>query len=389
MKAKTGEIITIHRYPATNIRGLAFTLDGQELVFTHQIISENSMIERESVRWGAFITNNVRRIPRAILLDPTADAVTASELGFVGGFGHGAGDPGKLLYARADRVLICLSGVNEIGIDTGWPLRFDRIHVGRRPVDIAIDRDAKTAYVVNMFDDAISIVDLDKQQVVGSISLGPLPEETSAMRGEILFHDASLSLDNWYSCQSCHTDGDTNNSNADTFSDGGFGSPKNTPSLRGVAQTGPWSWVGKFQTLEEQVSSTIEHTMQSNRVSRRMAEDLAAYLATLEPRPARPTSTDPLMAEGRIVFEKQGCAECHAGQRLTKDSLEDVGMDDGLAGHHLFNPPSLRSVKQTAPYFHDGRAKSLEEVIDRFGHRIQEPLSTETRAALLAYLKGL
>ncbi len=389
LNAKTGEIITIHRYPATNIRGLAFTPNDQELLFTHQIISENSMIERESVRWGAFITNNVRRIPRGVLLDPSADAVVRSELGFVGGFGHGAGDPGKLLYAREGRVLVCLAGVNEIGIDTGWPLRFDRIHVGRRPVDLAVDREAKTAYVVNMFDDAISIIDLNKQQVVGSISLGSLPEETPAMRGEILFHDASLSLDNWYSCQSCHTDGDSNNSNADTFSDGGFGSPKNTPSLRGVAQTGPWSWVGKFQSLEEQVASTIEHTMQSNRVSRRMAADLAAYLATLEPRPTRPASADPKIADGRLVFEKQGCAECHAGERLTKDSLEDVGMDDGLAGHHLFNPPSLRSVKQTAPYFHDGRAKSLEEVIDRFGHRIQEPLSNDSRAALMAYLKSL
>lgn len=386
---KSGKVISIHRYPATNVRGLAFTPNDQDLVFTHQIISENSMIERESVRWGAFITNNVRRIPREVLVDPSADAVVRSELGFVGGFGHGAGDPGKLLYARQDRVLVCLGGVNEIGIDTGWPLRFDRIHVGRRPMDIAVDRGAKNAYVVNMFDDAISIVDLDKRQVIGSISLGPLPEETPAMRGEILFHDAFLSLDNWYSCQSCHTDGDSNNSNADTFSDGGFGSPKNTPSLRGVAQTGPWSWVGKFQTLEDQVSSTIEHTMQSNRVSRRMAEDLAAYLATLQPRPTLQGSADPLVAEGRTVFEKQGCADCHAGQRLTKDSLEDVGMDDGLAGHHLFNPPSLRSVKQTAPYFHDGRAKSLEEVIDRFGHRIQEPFPPGDRAALLSYLKSL
>lgn len=389
MDPSNGRVLVTHSFPGTNIRGMAFTPDGQQLILAHQIISENSIIERETVRWGSFITNNVRRMSRALLMDPSANMTTASELGFVGGFGHGAGDPGKILFPSEDRVVICLGGVNDLGVDSGWPLRFDRIHVGRRPVDVVVDRSAKTAYVVNMFDDAISVVDLDRQQVVGSISLGPMPEETAEMRGEVLFHDARVSLDGWYSCQSCHTDGESNNSNADTLSDGGFGSPKNAPSLRGVSQTSPWSWVGKFEKLEDQVASTIEHTMQSNYTSSQRAADLSAYLSTLQPRPVAERSPGSASARGRFVFEELGCADCHSGDRLTKNSIEDVGLDDGLAGHRQFNPPSLRSLSQTAPYFHDGRAASIEEVIDRFEHRLVNKLSPPQRELLIEYLKSL
>ncbi|MBY0589517.1 hypothetical protein K2X85_20265, partial [bacterium] len=385
----TGEKIAAHQFPGTNIRGMAFTADDEYLVFTHQIISENSIIERETVRWGSFITNNVRRVRKEVITSPSIDAAKNSDLGFVGGFGHGAGDPGKLLIPSTNRWIVCLTGVQEIGIDTGWPLRFDRVRVGRRPIDVVVDHAGKRAYVVNMFDDAISVVDLETSQVIESMSLGPMPEETAAMRGEVLFHDSRISLDSWYSCQSCHTDGETNNSNSDTFSDGGFGSPKNTPSLRGVRQTGPWSWVGRFNKLEEQIASTIEHTMQSNYVSSQRAEDLAEYLATLEPRTRRRAEAGSVEWRGRAVFETQGCADCHAGERFTKETLEDVGMDDGLAGHHLFNPPSLRSLKLTAPYFHDGRATSLEEVIDKFGHRLTRKLADDERAELLAYLRSL
>ena len=52
---------------------------------------------------------------------------------------------------------------------------------------------------------------------------------TAADRGERLFFDGRLSHDGWLSCQSCHTDGHTNNALADTLGDGSFGAAKRLP----------------------------------------------------------------------------------------------------------------------------------------------------------------
>lgn len=388
--AESGRVLAARTFPGTNIRGLAFEPGSASFVFAHQIISERSIIDRELVRWGAFITNNVRRVRMEVLLDREADVVLASDLHFVGDFGHGAGDPGRLVLPSDDTAILCLSGVNEVGLDTHWPYRMTRVRVGRRPVDAVVDREGARAYVANQFDDSISVVDLKRREVAATIALGPRPAETAAMRGEVHFHDASLSLDNWYSCHTCHTDGHTNGSNADTSADGRDGAPKNTPSLLGAAATRPWSWTGRFDRLEEQIANTLEHTMQSRASSGSRTADLAAYLATLEPRP--PRGTDPeernLAEAGRIVFEQRGCNDCHAGPLLTSEDSFDVGLDDGIAGNTRFNPPSLRGVGRTAPYFHDGRAKSLEEVLR--AHPPEAPPLTGSEAErLLAYLRSL
>lgn len=390
--ARSGDVLAMHSFPGTNIRGLAFEPDGSHFVMAHQIVSERSVIEREQIRWGAFITNNVRRIPTDVFLTDSDSATQRSDLQFIGDFGKGAGDPGRFLVPTSDVVAVCLSGVNQIGLDTGWPLRFTRIGVGRRPVDLALDAKARRAYVANQFDDTISVVDVADRSVIRTISLGPLPVETPEMRGEILFHDASVSLDNWYSCQSCHTDGQTNGVNADTFGDGGVGAPKNTPSLLGVARTGPWSWTGRFDTIEDQIASTIEHTMQGPRLARSVTSDLAAFLATLEaPNHSRrfANADSSRIERGRAVFKRQGCAECHAGESLTAKGVFDVGLDDGRGGNTHFNPPSLRGVADSAPYLHDGRAPTLESVFREHRHPSGETMEEDELELLLAYLRRL
>src|SRR5262249_36319188 len=121
-----------------------------------------------------------------------------------------------------------------------------------------------------------------------TISLGPRPEPTAEARGERLFHDARLSHDGWMSCQSCHTDGQSNGLLADTLGDGSFGAPKRIPPLLGVGATTPWGWTGKFHRLEDQVRTSIESTMQGNRPTPAQVNDLVAYLRSLPaPRPGR------------------------------------------------------------------------------------------------------
>jgi cytochrome c peroxidase len=74
---------------------------------------------------------------------------------------------------------------------------------------------------------------------------------------------------------------------------------------------------------------------------------------------------------------------------MTSDDIYNVGLSDGLEGHVEFNPPSLRNVGHTAPYLHDGRARTLEEVIDTHHRRWTDPPAEADRSAILAYLRSL
>ncbi|HZH17234.1 MAG TPA: hypothetical protein VE057_22965 [Archangium sp.] len=75
------------------------------------------------------------------------------------------------------------------------------------------------------------------------------------------------------------------------------------------------------------------------------------------------------------VFAGKGeCTTCHGGPLLTDNGFHNIGVagDDpgrleaGATPRALFKTPSLRDVTRTAPYFHDGSAATLEEVIEHY-----------------------
>ena len=383
-----GTVLRRFNYPAHNLRGLAFARDGASFFFTCQILSETSHITRDAVFWGAAMTNNLRRVMLATFLDPQQNPLKHSRIHYLGDSNRGAGDPADIAVSATGQIALLLSGVDQLAVDHEDPFKFDRLDVGKRPAALLIDPTGATAYVANRYDDSISVVDLKGKRVTETISLGPKAEPTAAMRGEVLFHDARVSLDGWYSCQSCHTNGQTHGSNADTLGDGGFGAPKNIPSLIGVGQTKPWAWNGQFETLEEQIASSITKTMRGARRSSDDLADIAAYLRTLTARKAPPRDPE-LVARGKTVFGRLDCARCHQGATYTSGETYDVGLDDGLAGNREFNPPSLRGLARSAPYFHDGRAPTLDAVLQTHRHQLEKPLPKVERQALVAFLKSL
>jgi mono/diheme cytochrome c family protein len=225
-----------------------------------------------------------------------------------------------------------------------------------------------------------------------SLRLGESPPLQASDRGEQLFFDASLSRGGWYSCHSCHTDGHTSGSLADTLSDGGEGAPKRILSLRGVGETGPWAWVGDKPVIKAQVLQTLELTMQGRRMSERDVDDLVAFLQSIPPAPAfRTPKTDSdreLVVKGRALFESLDCVSCHSGSVLTSEDTYDVGMTDER-GATEFNPPSLRGVGHLHALFHDLRASELRDVFEEFQHQLPRQLSPEEQAQLIRYLESL
>jgi len=65
-------------------------------------------------------------------------------------------------------------------------------------------------FVANYLDNSVQIVDLEERRVTQTIALGGPGEPSLARRGEAIFYDGRRSLDQWYSCHSCHYEGGTN-----------------------------------------------------------------------------------------------------------------------------------------------------------------------------------
>jgi cytochrome c peroxidase len=65
---------------------------------------------------------------------------------------------------------------------------------------------------------------------------------------------------------------------------------------------------------------------------------------------------------GQPIPEANRCAYCHSGPKGTSQKSFDVGTGKAVDNSPLFDTPQLMSVALTAPYLHDGSARSLEEI---------------------------
>ncbi len=67
---------------------------------------------------------------------------------------------------------------------------------------------------------------------------------------------------------------------------------------------------------------------------------------------------------GLKVFQDAGCIQCHGGPMLSDYKLHFIGVSDGaVGGRREFRTPTLRNLKHTAPYMHDGSLRTLDAVL--------------------------
>ncbi|NLD69427.1 MAG: c-type cytochrome [Limnobacter sp.] len=129
---------------------------------------------------------------------------------------------------------------------------------------------------------------------------------------------------------------------------------------------------------------------------------LQAYQLSL-PAPAAPAgSFDPgAAARGKLVFEGVGgCASCHSGALFTDANAKLHPPADSMAepespsyasrsatGQYRTSP--LKGVWQHAPYFHDGSAATLDEVVRIYDSKRSLGLTEQQRSDLAQYLRSL
>jgi YVTN family beta-propeller protein len=386
-----GEIAAIRELPAHNIRGLALNVDGSRLLVSHQILNSLARTTPDDVHWGMLMGNVVRSLKLANVLDKETDLLKDSIVHPVGEAGNAAADPAAIALTNAGDVAVVLAGVGEIGFFPEDDSKFRRVVLGGRPTELVMSPAGDRAYLCDELSDTISVVDVKTALRTAEISLGPQPEPTLAERGERLFYAGRLSHDGWMSCHSCHIDGHSNGLLNDNLGDGSFGAPKRVLSLLGVGETAPWAWKGDVTELETQIKKSIETTMRGKAPRDEDVLALAAFVKSLAPPPPSVPEAErdaPAIQRGRNVFEVHHCDRCHTPPVYTSIAAYDVGIKDEF-NYAKFNPPSLRGVSQRDNLFHDNRAANLEEVFTKFKHQVDDHLSEQDLADLVAFLRSL
>jgi hypothetical protein len=185
------------------------------------------------------------------------------------------------------------------------------------------------------------------------------------------------------------------------------GVPRRTPMLAGrVDAAGPYGWHGESPDLPSRIKvsfglhrwGAIPKHEEANLDAR--AGLLVAFLRKgLVPPRGEAAELTAEEKRGQAIFlgEEAHCSKCHVPQPEFSDrmaypfkKLPPVpGFDDEAVQE--FKTPSLRFVGERAPYFHDGRAGSLEQLLSQNGDRMGKTsqLSADDRAALAAFLRTL
>ncbi|MGO8732260.1 MAG: cytochrome-c peroxidase [Terriglobia bacterium] len=285
----------------------------------------------------------------------------------------------------------------------------------------------------------------------------PWPEDNPysparAELGRILFFDGRLSSNGIVSCAFCH-EADHAFSGTTAFSKGVTGKPgpRHTPTLLNRAWGKSQFWDGRSPTLESQlivpVTNPIEMGMTVERVVQNIQgikgyaplfaaafgdsainfDRISMAIATFERTIVSGNSPyDRYVAgdksaltkqqkAGLDFFDRKGeCAECHAGPNFTTEKFTNLGIgmdqknpDPGRevvtkrrGDFGKFKIPTLRDLAHRAPYMHDGRFKTLGEVLDLYAKGgLPNPhldtrltpfyLDDQTKRDLLAFLDSL
>jgi cytochrome c peroxidase len=240
--------------------------------------------------------------------------------------------------------------------------------------------------------------------------------------GRKLFYENMLSSNFTMSCASCHKQ-ENAFSDPRRFSIGTDGSlgTRNSMTIFNHAWSSHFFWDGRRQSLEGQAHDPVTNPIEMENswpvVVQRLQQDANypnLFFAAFGTRIIDSTLVTKAIAQfertlisfgsrydrqtyqgqhiftqqelnGEVIFfETANCAHCHAGVFLNDSSfhnngLDGVPMDSGLAKFtHLasdygkFKTPSLRNIALSAPYMHDGRFSSLQEVVHFYSAQVSQ-----------------
>lgn len=266
----------------------------------------------------------------------------------------------------------------------------------------------------------------------------PVTVEGAAL-GRFLFYDPILSRDSSISCASCHRQSAAFSDAPLPFSKGVNGNftPRNTPPLFNLAWYPKLFWDGRAASLEEQVFHPVraheEMDLDWKIATKRIQKSsfypplfqnifgsnlidsilIAKVIAQFERSLISNNSKYDKVLRGETYFtpdelagfilmnemNRGDCLECHTTDsdalgtttKFSNNGLDSIWnaqhyIDKGLGGitgktadNGKFKIPSLRNIALTAPYMHDGRFKTLEEVVAFYSNGVHRSANVDSK----------
>jgi DNA-binding beta-propeller fold protein YncE len=284
-----------------------------------------------------------------------------------------------------------------------------RIPTGRNPRHITLSRDGKRLYVSERLADTVLAIDTTTLQPAGRIVLGDGGNSDPIRRGERVFTQAAHTFQRQFSCRSCHPDGHVDGLSYDFDGDGIGDNFLDNRSLQGVAGTAPFKWNGKNPSLQVQCGPRFARVlMRTDPIPPNELDDLATFINSQPPprwvrRHGQPLT--PAQERGRKIFfatmtpagqpipRERQCQTCHRPPLYTNRLPSDVATQGPFDASPNFDTPHLLGVAFTAPYLHDGRAKSLEELWTTYQtndmHGVSSYMNKHQLNDLVEFLKTL
>ena len=413
------KVVAEKRSPGTMLlgRGVAVTPDGKTAFCVHS--RPNFTITTAQIGQGWIHTNALSMIP----LEGDGKVVTV----LLDNVNSGAANPHGLAISKdARRLFVSHRGVHKVSvvdldrlgklIGALTPEKLKTAHVnlamlwrdgrtirrtgsgGLGPTGMTISPADQSIYVANYYSDSVAVLDGLTGKLRKKISLGGPGKMDIVRRGEFLFHDATQCFQNWVSCVSCHPRTRADGVNWDLLNDG-ITNPKNAKSLVGSWRTPPAMALGVRSSMEVAVEKGFRF-IQFIQPEDDVLRAVRAYLRDIKHIPSpyhrNPDgSMDAAATRGKKIFAKAGCAECHPSPLYTDLKMYDVGTRNArnLKGRSEFDTPSLIELYRTGPYLHDGRAATVEDVINKFNpddeHGETSRLTAARKADLAAFLMSL
>jgi len=262
--------------------------------------------------------------------------------------------------------------------------------------------------------------------------------DNGATLGRVLFYDTKLSLNNTVSCASCHIQ-ENGFSDPNQFSTGFDGelTARNSMGLANAKfyENGNFFWDERADSLEEQTLMPIQDLVEMGLTLEELEAKLSEedYYATLffnafgdeEVTSQRVAFALSQFIRSMVSFESKfdeglaqvndidddfpnftasenrgkdlflsnrtRCFDCHATNVFVGDAARNNGLDatitdpgvGGITGNNNelgeFKAPSLRNIALTAPYMHDGRFATLDEVIEHYDNGVQDNPNLDNR----------
>lgn len=285
-----------------------------------------------------------------------------------------------------------------------------RIPVGHNPRGVLLSQDSKRLYIANRLDDNITVIDTATAKVVSTIDLGGSKTIDALRRGERIFFTADYAFQGQFGCANCHLDATIDGLQWDLEPDGFGKDIVDNRSLEDLAGTEPFKWNGGNPDMPTECGPRTEKFFfRSQSFNQQQLTDLVTYVFSLPYRPNRHRLANgeltPAQERGKAIFErtkyKNGkpipesnqCATCHSGPKYTNQQRFDVGTGKLTDRSPVIDVPQLPNVAYSAPYLHDGSARSLEEIWTVFNpkdtHGVSNDLTKDELNDLIEYLKTL